>query len=71
MPWSRIPQSQSKVDGDRVISFKDSIREAIDQAMIYDPSVFAIGLDADDKFGVFGSMMDMTHPERVNWLRSH
>jgi len=65
MPWSRIPQSQSKVDGDRVISFKDSIREAIDQAMIYDPSVFAIGLDADDKFGVFGSMMDMTHPERI------
>jgi acetoin:2,6-dichlorophenolindophenol oxidoreductase subunit beta len=65
MPWSRIPQSQSKADGSRILSFKDSIREAIDQAMVYDPSVFAIGLDADDKFGVFGSMLDMTHPERI------
>jgi pyruvate/2-oxoglutarate/acetoin dehydrogenase E1 component len=65
MPWSRIPQSQSKEDGDRIISFKDAIWEAIDQAMIYDPSVFAIGLDANDKFGVFGSMLDLTHPERV------
>jgi acetoin:2,6-dichlorophenolindophenol oxidoreductase subunit beta len=65
MPWSRIPQSQSKVDGNRIVSFKDSIREAIDQAMTLDPNVFAIGLDADDKFGVFGSMLDMSHPERI------
>jgi pyruvate dehydrogenase E1 component beta subunit len=65
MPWSRIPQSQANVDGNRIISFKDSIREAIDQAMLLDPSVFAIGLDADDKFGVFGSMLDMSCPERI------
>ena len=65
MPWSRITQSQSAVDGDRIFSFKDSIREAIDQAMTLDPSVFAIGLDADDKFGVFGSMLNMSHPERI------
>ena len=65
MPWSRIPQSQSKIDGDRIISFKDSIHEGIDQAMSLDPSVFAIGLDADDKFGVFGSMLNMSHPERI------
>jgi pyruvate dehydrogenase E1 component beta subunit len=65
MPWSRITPSQIKVDGNRLLSFKDSIREAIDQAMLYDPSVFAIGLDADDKFGVFGSMLDMSHPERI------
>src|SRR6266446_6499219 len=65
MPWSRIPQSQNKVDGDRTLSFKDSVREAIDQAMTLDPSVFAIGLDADDKFGVFGSMLSMSHPERI------
>ena len=65
MPWSRIVQNDSRVDGDRIISFKDAIREATDQAMVRDPRVFAIGLDADDKFGVFGSMMNMTHPERV------
>jgi pyruvate dehydrogenase E1 component beta subunit len=65
MPWSRIPVSQAKSDGDRVITFKDAIREAIDQAMVLDPRVFALGLDADDKFGVFGSMLDMSHPERI------
>jgi len=65
MPWSRIPQSQSKVDGNRIISFKDAIREATDQAMTLDPNVFAIGLDADDKFGVFGTMLDMSHPDRI------
>jgi pyruvate dehydrogenase E1 component beta subunit len=65
MPWSRIPVSQAKVDGDRIISFKDAIREATDQAMVLDPRVFALGLDADDKFGVFGSMLNMSHPERI------
>ena len=65
MPWSRIPQSQSKVDGDRIISYKDAIREAIDQALINDPSVFVIGLDVDDQFGVFGTTLDLTHKERV------
>ena len=33
--------------------------------MCLDPRVFAIGLDADDRFGVFGSMLDLTHQERV------
>jgi pyruvate/2-oxoglutarate/acetoin dehydrogenase E1 component len=65
MPWSRIPQCQNLVDGDRILSFKDSIREAIDQAMVLDPSVFAIGLDANDKFGVFGSMHNMSYPDRI------
>jgi acetoin:2,6-dichlorophenolindophenol oxidoreductase subunit beta len=66
MPWSRFDQSHGPPEGSgRVITFKDAIREAIDQAMINDPRVFAIGLDADDRFGVFGSMSDLTHPERV------
>src|SRR5437868_278140 len=65
MPWSRIVQSHSREGGDRILSYKDAIREAIDQAMIHDRRVFAIGLDADDKFGVFGSMLNMTHPERI------
>jgi pyruvate dehydrogenase E1 component beta subunit len=66
MPWSRFDQNQTAPEGSgRVLAFKDAIREAIDQAMITDPRVFAIGLDADDKFGVFGSMANLTHPERV------
>ncbi|PWU15147.1 MAG: alpha-ketoacid dehydrogenase subunit beta [Verrucomicrobia bacterium] len=72
MPWSRFDQtSTATLDAlpasanRRVISFKDAMREAIDQAMNNDPRVFAIGLDADDKFGVFGSMLNLSHPERV------
>jgi acetoin:2,6-dichlorophenolindophenol oxidoreductase subunit beta len=65
MPWSRIVQNYGRVDGDRVITYREAIREAIDQAMVHDPRVFALGLDADDKFGVFGSMLNMSHPERV------
>src|SRR5688572_734805 len=65
MPWSKIVQNHSRIDGDRILSYKDAIHEAIDQAMIHDERVFAIGLDADDKFGVFGTMLDMTHKERI------
>lgn len=65
MPWSRLPQSFNQTDSDRIITYKDAIAEAIDQAMIIDPTVFAIGLDADDKFGVYGTMLDLTHRERV------
>ena len=65
MPWSRVPITQRQADGDRIIGFGAAIREAIDQAMAIDPDVFAIGLDADDKFGVFGSMLNMSYPERV------
>ena len=66
MPWSRFVQSyRAPEESGRVISYVEALREGIDQAMIQDRRVFAIGLDADDKFGVFGSMMKMTHPERV------
>ena len=65
MPWSRIPAGLSQVDGDRPISYRDAIREAIDQALIEDPSVFVLGLDVDDQFGAFGTTLDLTHKERV------
>jgi acetoin:2,6-dichlorophenolindophenol oxidoreductase subunit beta len=65
VPWSRIVQNYGRVDGDRVITYREALREAVDQAMVHDARVFAIGLDADDKFGVFGSMLNMSHPERV------
>jgi len=65
MPWSKIVKNYGKADGDRIRTFKEAIGEAVDQAMIKDPAVFAIGLDANDKFGVFGSMHNVTHKERV------
>ncbi len=65
MPWSRIVQSQKRIDGDRIISFKDAMREAIDQSMDIDPSVLLIGLDVNDIFGVFGTTLNLTHKDRV------
>jgi pyruvate/2-oxoglutarate/acetoin dehydrogenase E1 component len=65
MPWSRFDSSYRAPTGGRQITYCQALREAIDQAMGHDPRVFAIGLDADDKFGVFGSMANLSHPERV------
>jgi pyruvate dehydrogenase E1 component beta subunit len=65
MPWSKFTASHLAPSGGRQITYCAALREAIDQAMGLDPRVFAIGLDADDRFGVFGSMTDLSHPERV------
>jgi pyruvate dehydrogenase E1 component beta subunit len=65
MPWSKFDSTFEAADGDRTTTYCEAIREATDQAMCLDSRVFAIGLDIDDKFGVFGSMLGMTHPERV------
>jgi pyruvate dehydrogenase E1 component beta subunit len=65
MPWSRFHSNYEAPGGGRSLTYVAAIREAIDQAMCLDPRVFAIGLDADDRFGVFGSMQGLTHPERV------
>ncbi len=58
MPWSRFDRDHAAPGGERDLSYCAALREAIDQAMGLDPRVFAIGLDADDKFGVFGSMLE-------------
>jgi pyruvate dehydrogenase E1 component beta subunit len=65
MPWSRFDSSYQAPSGGRNLSYCAAIREAIDQAMDIDPRVFCIGLDADDKFGVFGSMSDLRNKDRV------
>lgn len=65
MPWSRFDRTYEAPTGGRQITYCDALREGIEQAMSHDPRVFAIGLDADDKFGVFGSMRDLTHKDRV------
>ncbi|GAB4149379.1 MAG: alpha-ketoacid dehydrogenase subunit beta [Planctomycetota bacterium] len=65
MPWSRFDRTWQEPDAERTLSYAEAVREAIDQAMRLDPRVFAIGLDADDEFGVFGTMLGLTHSERV------
>lgn len=65
MPWSKFDSNHEAPAGGRTITYCAAVREAIDQAMCHDSRVFCIGLDADDKFGVFGSMSDLTHKERV------
>ncbi len=65
MPWSRFDSNYTAPTGGRRITFCEALREGIDQAMGNDERVFAIGLDADDKFGVFGSMSNLSFPERV------
>ncbi len=65
MPWSKFDSNYTAPTGGRTLSFCGAMREAIDQALGNDQRVFAIGLDADDKFGVFGSMSDLRHADRV------
>lgn len=65
MPWSRFDRAYVAPTQGRALTFALAMREAIDQAMQIDPRVFAIGLDADDRFGVFGTMHDLAHKERV------
>lgn len=65
MPWSKFESNYTAPTGGRTLTYCAALREGIDQAMGHDPRVFAIGLDADDKFGVFGSMSNLTHKDRV------
>ncbi len=65
MPWSRFDREWTFAEAGRTLSFAEAVREAIDQAMCLDERVFAIGLDADDRYAVYGTMKDLTHPERV------
>lgn len=65
MPWSKFDSNYTAPTGGRTMTFCAAMREAIDQALGHDPRVFAMGLDADDKFGVFGSMSDLQNADRV------
>ncbi|CAA7627643.1 Acetoin:2,6-dichlorophenolindophenol oxidoreductase subunit beta [Candidatus Terasakiella magnetica] len=53
---------------DRILRYVDALREAFDQEMARDPSVFVFGLDVDDYLGIQGStkgLVDKYGPERV------
>jgi acetoin:2,6-dichlorophenolindophenol oxidoreductase subunit beta len=64
---SSIPMS-TQIKSDRLLSYVDAIREAVDQEMAADPSVFVMGLDVDDHKGIQGStqgLVDSHGSERV------
>jgi acetoin:2,6-dichlorophenolindophenol oxidoreductase subunit beta len=66
MPWSKIkPQTdepdfcQESPDNCRRISYAESVREALQQAMELDPRVFVMGQGVDDPSGMFGTTLNL------------
>ena len=62
MPWTTVQVEKlenffikSNSESGRVISYKDAIFEATDQALARDPRVFVLGEGVDDSGGVFGT----------------
>ncbi len=62
MPWTTVLVEKqgsflmkSESDTGRVISYKDALFEATDQALARDPRVFVMGEGVDDPSGVFGT----------------
>lgn len=62
MPWTTVQVEKlgefyikGDSDSDRVISYKDALYEATDQALARDPRVFVLGEGVDDPAGVFGT----------------
>lgn len=54
--------------GNRLLTYVNAIREALDQAMAADPDVFLFGLDVDDHKAIQGStrgLLERFGPERV------
>ena len=53
---------------ERILSYADAIREALDQEMGLDPSVITFGLDVDDPKAIQGTtrgLLEKYGPERV------
>ena len=66
MPWSKIKAELNEPDfnnvaekDDRIIPYADAIREALDQALSLDPSVFIMGQGVDDPSGMFGATFNL------------
>ncbi|HEX2985196.1 MAG TPA: alpha-ketoacid dehydrogenase subunit beta [Caproiciproducens sp.] len=62
MPWTTVQVEKlgdffikGNSESDRIISYKDAIFEATDQALARDPRVFVFGEGVDDPSGVFGT----------------
>jgi len=66
MPWTTIQADKrppaepfSVSSNERQLSYRDAIREALDQALELDQRVFLIGEGIDDPGGVFGTTMGL------------
>ena len=65
-PWlSTVPESdepdfyREPPDSSRRLSYAEAVREAIEQALEMDPSVFVMGQGVDDPGGMFGTTLDL------------
>jgi len=66
MPWTKIKAELNEPDfnnvtkkNDRIIPYANAIREALDQALSLDPSVFIMGQGVDDPSGMFGATFNL------------
>lgn len=64
MPWTKLLADAyfgkyEKKKGRRVLTYQESIREALIQAMKIDSRVFIMGEGVDDQGGIFGSTKDL------------
>jgi len=62
MPWTTVQVEKlddyfikGETEGDRVITYKDALHEALDLSLARDPRVFIMGEGVDDAAGVFGT----------------
>lgn len=62
MPWTTVQVEKLEnfyisgdIEGDRILSYRDAIHEALDQSLARDPRVFIMGEGVDDVAGVFGT----------------
>jgi len=74
VPWTKVLADDVRTrelydcTGGRQLSYRDAIREALDQALERDPRVFLMGEGINDPGGVFGSTLGLAEkygPERV------
>lgn len=66
MPWTKLQADAAhRIDGssdrkgDRRLTYREAIREAQDQALRIDPSVFIMGEGVDDPGGIFGTTLNL------------
>jgi pyruvate dehydrogenase E1 component beta subunit len=65
---SLLPDVAGAPAGNRILTYVNAIREALEQAMAADPDVFVFGLDVDDHKAIQGStrgLVERFGPERV------
>lgn len=62
MPWTTVQLEKldnyfitGDTEGNRVITYRDALYEALDQSLARDPGVFIMGEGVDDAAGVFGT----------------